>query len=260
MVKALASLCCCWLSAGCGSQTYETRLNDTVQYLRYKEKLDKNLERTIFRGSGLELRVPLGFKLVPPPETAASADAPDSRLPSYVSGGFPGLVGAWQKDVRVPGRGEGATMPCDLFIIGNYDMYRDPALSPQAGALLDTAIDRILTGLGVVAEQQEKLEWPEMQIPPQKGYVVTKAFRKASVQPEKLVNGSKADIDIYYTKSPKEQLLAMVMIVAPAGVSAAEALHERIPLCLETLVVADSKPERAASSSGAAAKPKVPGF
>ena len=97
------------LLLGCGSKTYEDRLAKTQKYFRYRETLNLNLERQEWKSHGIEIRVPLGFRLEKGPapvqkdennpDDEDDNDSPpvDPRQPSYVNGGLPsrGIVGAW---------------------------------------------------------------------------------------------------------------------------------------------------------------------
>jgi hypothetical protein len=63
-------ICCApWLAAGCGAETYEQRLEITGKYFRSLELQKANLAETwVDPETGISLRPPRQFELLPPPE------------------------------------------------------------------------------------------------------------------------------------------------------------------------------------------------
>lgn len=80
---------------GCGSETYERRLAETVQYFEYLEDVNDALESQVWNEAGVSLRVPNGFVLLPPPDPDAQVEQrPTSAIEGISSGFLTGQPGA----------------------------------------------------------------------------------------------------------------------------------------------------------------------
>lgn len=85
-------LFCCGLlcAVGCGAETYEQRLQETVKHYEYLERLNAAVSKTEFDDQGISFRIPLGFTEVPgkmvPVEEAAEPTTDDFDLPNEVTG------------------------------------------------------------------------------------------------------------------------------------------------------------------------------
>src|SRR5215510_11986499 len=88
--------------AGCGGELYEERLANTKILFVHEELLNQNLQgRWTDADTGVGLRIPLKFEMLPPPAAPAAADkppgqggdepaedeaeVPDDRQPKYIN-------------------------------------------------------------------------------------------------------------------------------------------------------------------------------
>jgi hypothetical protein len=232
----------CVLIGGCGSQTYDRRLNKTIDYFGYLEKQRVNLSRSAWKGAGVELRVPRQFRVVPGPKAPSegtTTPAPvDGRQPTYMNGPLPGLIGAWRAKVRVTG--EPGVLPCDLFVLSNHELFAQDK-GDEASEFLNTAVFQIFEGLGT--PMPEVSRWKKEQIPVQPGYVKKKVLTKYQGPLSQQIQGVDMDAAIYLTQSGDTRII--ILFVVPRRVSAKENLHDRIPMCLESLVLSTNRPGKA---------------
>lgn len=115
---------------GCGSQAYEQRLAETAKYYEYRQQVDTALQRNAWQEFGIQLRLPKGFQEIPGP---TEEDNHDGRQPTFLTKPLPGLVAAWQGEVRVeiPDR-EDPTMPAWIFVCTNHQRFLDKQSDPKS--------------------------------------------------------------------------------------------------------------------------------
>ena len=108
------------LLAGCGGKLYEDRLVNTSTLLAHIGHLKDNLhDKWVDPETGVSLRVPLQFAMLPPPakpepspedkskpkekpeEQPKEEEIPDERQPKYLNVELPGLRGAFEASVKL---------------------------------------------------------------------------------------------------------------------------------------------------------------
>src|SRR5690606_26894491 len=119
------------LAAGCGAETYRSRLNDTAQYFTYQQKLREELGAARSE-LGVTYQPPKQFRWIdppPPPEvdengepvSVDGAEAP--RQPHYLGLELPGLLGAWEATVDAEVGGQDEPRKAYLYLLGNHYRY-----------------------------------------------------------------------------------------------------------------------------------------
>ena len=240
----------CLSATGCGSRTYEARLQETANYFRYLDTLNQNLQEE-WRGSGIQVRVPKQFELMPAPpkpaadkagEEPAAGEEPlhDPRQPDYLEFEIPGLVAAWKAVVDVDDRDAG--VPAYVYIASNYPMWLEDGGAKRAVRLHEDFAAQLAGALG--KQLPDPNEWSEETFPPRgkKGYVSRKAYTSITLTPDRPIQGVITDFTIYLYKVQDIQIV--ILTVIPRDVGRRENLKERIALCLETLKVSGEKPSR----------------
>ncbi len=248
---------------GCGYQTYESRMGQTVQYFQYLERVDAALEKQVWNETGIKLRAPKPFRLIPPPTVEVVGDsgnvavaepepttpADDPRQPKYIDGFLPGLVGAWDAD-----------LPCDtgnekddlvlragyFYVLSNYQLWLDfeldQTLEPDG---FHASFSQLLSNALQVEPIQDE-EWVEDRIPSGIGYVAKKNFQ--SIILEQQIDNVVYDFTVYRYVSGDIQVV--LLFVLPQGVDPREKMADRIKLCLEQLTVSGEKPTNKKQQSG----------
>src|SRR5262245_60501591 len=81
----------CVVAVGCGTATYEERLDQTRKLFEYHNTLNQNLQAKWERNDlGISMRVPRGYTLLPPPpipkqlEDGTVEVVEDSRQPAFL--------------------------------------------------------------------------------------------------------------------------------------------------------------------------------
>ena len=119
------------LLVGCGSERYEQRLQETVTYFEYKDRINRELGRE-WSGQGVSLRPPRQFKLnpLPAPETgegnqnAVLIDASaDPRQPHRLGIELPGLLAAWETEVDADTGDSQFGQSAFLYVLSNSGRY-----------------------------------------------------------------------------------------------------------------------------------------
>ena len=121
--------------SGCGTQTYEDRLAASSAYFSYRKQVDSLVEQRAWKSEGISFRPPRGFEELPPPPPAPDEDSPpppDTRQPEFLTPKLPGLVGAWQSQLRVEiPDSDVEELPAWLLICTNHGDYREKFQNPQ---------------------------------------------------------------------------------------------------------------------------------
>jgi hypothetical protein len=236
---------------GCGTQEYELGLTETAKYYAHLEKIDINLSRDEWKGSGISIRVPDQFDLVRAPAEPEEGEEPadDPRQPIFIGVEFPGLLATWKTEVGVDENA--GTYPCYIYLLSNDSLWKEDGRSDIAINFTSEVTQRLTDGLKV--EFPEK--WDTKQYPEKKGYVKKKIYTSTRIYPEdpiKLIEGSEAvnyQADVYLAE--KDDAKAAIIFFYPQGISDSEKLSIRIPLSLETF---EMRGKSSGSSSGKSTK------
>jgi hypothetical protein len=131
---------------GCGSETYEKRLANTVEYYKYLERVQKALAPGAFEEQNLRFQPPKGFELIPKDKKDKDRD---TRLPEFLRSEIPGVVGVWKMNVPVMLGQESVEKPVYMLALSNADRWAK-SRTPGAPDPLKYHNDLFYTLLGEV--------------------------------------------------------------------------------------------------------------
>ncbi|HEY3968683.1 MAG TPA: hypothetical protein VGM05_29310 [Planctomycetaceae bacterium] len=260
------------LLAGCGADTYEERLKNTRAMFAHQEQLNANLTGAWGdQETGVSLRVPLQFVMLPPPvkpapdpaAEAAKAAAKkkgekveeeeeveliDDRQPSYMNLGLPGLRGAFRAPLNAIGDNN-ALIEGDgfLYVLTNHHLADQ---ADQAKEFEKQVIQTLSEALHKIVEPSD---WKDDHFPPdakaKASFVKSVPYKNVTLTSDEEIAGYFREFTAYLYEQGDIQVV--VLIVLPKDVEPSAKLAERIPLCLETLVVSGNR--LIAPSAGGAA-------
>jgi hypothetical protein len=236
------------VSAGCGRDTYERRLEESKRYFTYLDKLNQNLS-TPWVGKGLMLRVPKQFQVIeprkpkpakkgaknapktPPKETPAEEppeEERDPRQPPFAGLTLPGLQGAFTTQLSVSGN---AREPGYLYVLTNGDLLGKKGSDEKAAHFNSTVIHTIADAVGQPDPTPDKLATDA--VPKGEAWVAKRTFKVVRPGFEAKIFDKDYRIEIYNTRQEKNQV--SLVYVLPENVSATEKLASNIDLSLETM-------------------------
>lgn len=244
--------------AGCGTQAYESRLEETRRYFAYLEKVDASLGGK-WQENGYEVRAPQQFTLVPAPvptknEDGTETPSPDTRQPDYINWTVPGLLAAWEATTTVDIEGAVEQRKAHLYVASNYWMFASSEQiekAPEFSTSLIAELGQILS----IPEEQRTTQTE--QYPRGAGYVPKKSFTVANFRPQQLIDGVPYLFDVFLTQSGDVQ--TAIIVVIPADAQETSRINERIPLMLENMKVSSQKPA-VGQKTGQPAKSAPVGF
>jgi hypothetical protein len=284
----LASALGALLLAGCGAEAYDKRLGNTKLLFAHMEVLNQHLQGTWSDSeTGISLRAPLQFVLLPPPvraaadpaaeknkparnagaqEEAAEGEAaameegeageeevPDSRQPEYINIGLPGLRGAFKATVKlIAGNNANANSEGEafLYVLSNHDL----AEKPEEAKDFEKEFIKILTETLHVSVDADT-GWRDEKFPPgdpsTNGFVTPLKYRNVTVTSPEEIAGYTRQFSAYMYEQSDIQVI--VLFVLPADTDTSENMTKRIPLVLETLAVSGNKLALPAKGFGAPA-------
>lgn len=250
------------LLAGCGAEAYENRLGNTKLMFAHMELVNQNLQGTWSDPeTGVKLRAPLQFVMLPPPvkaepdpaakkgkpaegeameeEEEGEEETPDDRQPDYINLGLPGLRGAFRAPVKIIAeKNAAAEGEAFLYVLSNHDL----ADKPEEAKEFEQEFIKVLTETLHVAVDVDK-DWREEKFPPgdpaTNGFVRPVKYRNVTVTPSEDIAGYTRQFSVYMYSQGDIQVI--VLFVLPADTDASENFTKRIPLCLETLAVTGDK-------------------
>jgi hypothetical protein len=251
--------------AGCGTQTYETRLASTRAYFEYRQRIDTALESRPWSNFGIELRVPRGFREMPGP---GEEDSTDPRQPFRSP--LPGLLGAWEGEVEVDiPESDVRQLPAYIYVCSNHQLYLDRQETPDVVPL------HMLKNVGIVLAEQFNLTpdsavepWPfwEERVPQGTAYVPTKTYDMTILEEshkyEALSDPLPADIGFYRYDTGDIQLAVITIIPHdnpdnPDDIdylAVNEPIYRELKMMMEVLTMTNEIPrpqnQRATSSGG----------
>lgn len=250
------------LLAGCGAEAYENRIGNTRLMFAHMELVNENLQGTWSDPeTGVRLRAPRQFVMLPPPvkaeadpaaqkqkpaegeameeEEEGEEETPDDRQPNYINLGLPGLRGAFRAPVKmIAEKNAAAEGEAFLYVLSNHDL----ADKPEDAKEFEQEFIKVLTETLHVAVDVDK-DWREEKFPPgdpaTNGFVRPVKYRNVTVTPTEDIAGYARQFSVYMYQQGDIQVI--VLFVLPADTDASENFTKRIPLCLETLAVTGDK-------------------
>ena len=257
LTRVLAALVVLTVVCGCGSQTYEQRLDESRKYFTYREKVDSALEKRWWQSGnfGLRFRPPKGFVEIPAP----AEEEADLRQPTFLPRALPGLLGAWETTVPVQIEEEPdvSELQAWIFLCTNHkdhlDKFDDPLIEPLK---FNT---RIIDNIAFNLRYQPPTEtepWPfeEERVPVGTPYVPRKNYVATSLRPlEDRVNiDGSGEVNMNFMLNQYEQGPIQMMLIAayPSAIDPRYDMHGKIKIAMETLQMTDEIP-RPAKAGGA---------
>lgn len=236
--------------AGCGAQTYEQRLAETAKYFEYRERLDAALELRPWQNNGIELRPPKGFTELPGP----AEGEPDQRQPAFLKKPLPGLIGAWQAELRVDiPNVDTPTKPAWMLACSNHRLWLDRETNINiipasfSADLADVLADNFAFKRSTAADPWK---FSEERVPKGTPYVPYKSFDYIVL--DETIDGLTYDI-IVYRYSVKDIQLSLV-VIAPQALDRREKLADKMFFVMEQLTMSGEIPKsqtkKAATSGG----------
>jgi hypothetical protein len=249
--------------AGCGTEVYEQRLQNTKILFAHEELLKENLQgKWSDPDYGISLRIPHKFEVLAPPARPESTgkpageegenaeeevEIPDERQPKYLNVELPGLRGAFQAKVKVIGENKVDTEgDAWIYVMSNQDM----AEKTDAAKEFNNSFIKVLAeALQMGQPANENFE--AVRIPTRVGtFVKPLKYTALVLKPDAEVGGLTRQFSVYMYDQGEIQVA--VMFVIPQNVDGSEKLTDRIPLCLETLDVPGNQLVRKTPGSGGA--------
>lgn len=273
-MKAAAGLLCwavvCGTVAGCGGDLYEQRLENSKKLFAHMEQLDSNLDKPwTDPQSGVSLRVPLGFVMIPPPATAQTAaenpaqpqegqpgeekppeagEVVDERQPKYMNVELPGLRGAFTAPIKVFADNVQADGFGFIYVMSNHHL----AEKAESAKTFGFDVARMIAE--AVHVSLEQTAWQDAQFPMRRDVFASPvAYKYVLLSPDEPVNGVSTQFGIYLHDRGDVQVV--VVFVLPNGSDPALKFGERIPLCLETLSVGARQPGGGTGAVGGGGSP-----
>ncbi|QDU09158.1 hypothetical protein [Gimesia aquarii] len=253
-----------FLLNGCGSETYEQRLKETVKYFEYVDVRNQALSG-IWSAPTIKMRIPIEFTQLEAPKKApvtTSEEAPpeetspetvetiDTRQPDYIDLELPGLEGAWRGEVPVDLDNEIVDRPAYLYVLSNNYLIKEKNM--------DEASDFHNKVLGAIAGTFNQFLNPDNQFlnleeftserfPQGKGYTKAKSFLVGKFEPETQIEGVDYQFRIYLDESEKNQVV--ILLVIPKNISRGSKLNEHMDYSLETVDITSPQNSRGGQNS-----------
>jgi hypothetical protein len=248
-----------FLLAGCGAEAYEQRLGNTKKLFEHMELVNQNLQGTWSDpGTGVGLRVPLQFEVLPAPvrtepdpaqknaadggEDNGAEDAeevPDDRQPDYMNIGLPGLRGAFRATVKMfAGNNASAQGEAFLYVMTNHDLADRPE---QAREFEVEFVKTLCEALHTSADSER--DWRKDRFPAgdpaNNGFVQPLEYKTVTLTSSEDIAGYVRQFSAYMFDQGEIQVI--LLFALPADTDTSENFQKRIPLCLETLSVSGSR-------------------
>lgn len=254
---------------GCGGQRYQRRLQETIDYFEYKDRINSELGKE-WSEQGITLRPPRQFELIPPPAASESdegdgATVPmnafeDPRQPHYLGVELPGLVAAWEAEVETASGDDESPGLAYLYVLSNADRYLQKDDEFGSGAepqsFLNDVERHICGPLGVYLPAgndgtgRETNHRYQETVPsglPNSKYRPPHQFTAVKITPAIQVTDMPVALQLYEWEGRYIQVA--ILMVYPTDVSPREQLQERLLLALETFAVSDQRPRSSSSPS-----------
>ncbi|WP_339732555.1 hypothetical protein [uncultured Gimesia sp.] len=242
---------------GCGTETYEQRLNETTQFFAYQDVRNQALSNT-WSSPSVSMRVPIEFKQIsaPPAAPAAASDnseatipEPDStidpRQPDYVDLILPGLEGAWRVEVPVDLENEIVDRPAYLYVLSNNSLLKEKNMD-EALIFFEDVNNQIASTFNQFINNEE---FKTERFPQGKGYIEPKSFNVGLLEPEMPIDGVPYEFQIYQVERGDNQVV--ILLVIPKNMTGRSNIKEHLDFSLETVDIVSPKSGSGRSNSAA---------
>lgn len=244
-------------TAGCWTETYNRRLEETRRYFEYLAEVDEALQSRHWQEFGIDFRPPRGFEELPAPvgpeadpenpfdrDVLEAFERRDPRQPRHWNSGtyLPGLVGAWRGVFPIEGR-EDADRPCELYILSNYRWWLakefDGKIEPER--FLEQAIAALARAMRIRPPESDRdWEWVDEKLPRGLGYKPKKLLTTITFETQ--LAGRPTDVSIYrYEPGPMQIVLVLAV---PHGVDRVNRLYKAFEHALVWMKVDERIPRR----------------
>lgn len=234
---------------GCGTETYNRRLDETRKLFNYINRLNENLG-TLWSNAGVEIRMPRQFTEIPPPQMIRNEngelvqDGPDERQPDYSQEELPGLIGAWKGSVEAEVAGEYKQVPAYAYIMSNGYLWAKGE-QEEASNFKNTVAEAVMDGLNLPLFDEE--DWKREDYPPTRGFVPQQSANVWVTKTDTVVDETRAEISLHLFQNGDIQIA--VLFVYPETISPSERITERINLALETIKISPEIPSGVAPTT-----------
>ena len=205
---------------GCGTETYEQRLNETAQYFAYTDKRNQALSK-VWSSPTVKMRAPVEFKLMNAPTVAPESDPEepatteaepteiiDPRQPDYIDIKLPGLEGAWSVELPVDLENESVDRPAYLYVLSNHKLLQEKRMDEALNFRSDVLAE-IERAFNVYLDPDQ---FTIEQFPQGKGYTAPKEFEFGTFQPEEQIAGVDYQVDFYQAESGNNQVIVLLVL------------------------------------------------
>lgn len=229
---------------GCGTETYEKRLSESVAYFQYREKLDLSLELRPWSNFGIDFRPPKGFvEVAPPPE-----GEPDQRQPEFLSPTMPGLIAAFKGEVKVDiPNSEVRSLPAWVLLCSNHQSWLERETNPkiQPSVYLADLADSLADGFhaddGRPFKRHSNIDpwkFTDERVPRGTPYVPIKNYDYIPLGD----TFKGVETDVFFFRYVVKDIQLGVIAIAPKQVDRRERFFEKLSLGMEQLTMSDAIP------------------
>jgi len=254
------------VALGCGANTYESRLGETVKLFEFKDKVNRALipESGAFNDFGINFRAPRVFQLMPAPPARETDDEGnpigpvprDNRQPNFFRTRvvLPEILGAWRATLPVDGV-ENPNNASYIYLLGNYNLHLASELDNNVDSmgLFESFANSLRTELGAQppgGDEGDSNGWGTEKIPLADSYVAKKLFQAQKFQGRS--NGQDAEFHCYLHEPPESDIQVVLMFVIPTNLDRPGQLLEALDYSLQTMTVSSAKPSKRSSGAPAA--------
>ncbi len=228
---------------GCGSETYEQRLDETAKYWAYVDLRNQALSNN-WSSPTVNLRAPIEFELINAPvsapvanpeETESANPEPeetiDPRQPDYIDLVLPGLEGAWRVEVPVDLENETVDLPGYLYVLSNHTLLKEKMMD-EAFGFHDEVNNQIA---GAFDEFLNMEDFKTEKYPKGRGYSNPKSYLVGTFEPETEINGALYQFKLYLAESGNNKVV--ILLALPKNISRGSKLDEHMDYSLETVEI-----------------------
>lgn len=249
LTRILTGLLAAIFVGGCGTQTYEERLEQSRKYFEYRQSVDAVLQPRWWQadGFGLQFRPLKDFVEIPAP---AEGEA-DSRQPRFLPRPLRGLVGAWEATVPVDIEGSDVTeQRAWIFLCTNHDAFLqkedNPLIEPEKFT------DQMIEDIGFCLRYElptEENPWPfvEERTPAGTRYVPVKDYVATMPPLEDRVNvdgSGEVNMSFMLNQYTVEAIQLTLIAAYPTGIDTRYRIEGRIRTAMETLRMTNEIPSK----------------